>query len=203
MPARATWPHHDVERHAGRPAVTPARGAPTVTQFVTAVWFSTAVDVQSDPTLAFERLLGEHREFSARLEQLAGESNKSVLALESERDQLRRAVTEAQAAAAQFEEVRRGLENRLAEQGRELNDARQEIRGLLKSAESTRAAQQREQERLEQLLSDERQARRLQREAVTAQLATIERLVQEAATPLRREAAEGSSAETTRPAAAA
>lgn len=161
------------------------------------------MDVQSDPSLAFERLLGEHREFSARLEQLAGESNKSVLALESERDQLRRAAAEAQVAAAQFEEVRTGLENRLAEQGRELADARQEIRGLLKTAESTRAAQQQERQRLEQLLADERQARRLQREQLSTQLVTIESLVQEAATLLRREAAEDSQAAMTPPAAAA
>jgi chromosome segregation ATPase len=144
------------------------------------------VDVQSDPTLAFERLLGEHREFSAKLEQLAGESNKSVLALESERDQLRRAVADAKVAAAQFEEVRTGLENRLAEQGRELADARQEIRGLLKTAEATRAAQQQDQEKLARL---------------SAQLDTIERLVREAATPLRDQAAEAP-AEMTRPAAA-
>jgi chromosome segregation ATPase len=161
------------------------------------------VDAQSDPSLAFERLLGEHRDFSARLEQLAGESNKSVLALESERDQLRRAVAEAQVAAAQFEEVRTGLENRLAEQGRELADARQEIRGLLKSAESTRAAQQQERQRLEQLLADERQARRLQREQLSTELATIESLAQEAATLLRREAVEDSQAAMTPPPAAA
>jgi chromosome segregation ATPase len=161
------------------------------------------VDAQSDPSLAFERLLGEHRDFSARLEQLAGESNKSVLALESERDQLRRAVAEAQVAATQFEEVRAGLENRLAEQGRELADARQEIRGLLKSAESTRAAQQQERQRLEQLLADERQARRLQREQLSTELATIESLAQEAATLLRREAVEDSQAAMTPPPAAA
>lgn len=161
------------------------------------------MDAQSDPSLAFERLLGEHRDFSARLEQLAGESNKSVLALESERDQLRRAVAEAQVAAAQFEEVRTGLENRLAEQGRELADARQEIRGLLKSAESTRAAQQQERQRLEQLLADERQARRLQREQLSTELATIESLAQEAATLLRREAVEDSQAAMTPPPAAA
>jgi chromosome segregation ATPase len=161
------------------------------------------VDAQSDPSLAFERLLGEHREFSAKLEQLAGESNKSVLALESERDQLRRAVAEAQVAATQFEEVRAGLENRLAEQGRELADARQEIRGLLKNAESTRAAQQQERQRLEQLLADERQARRLQREQLSTELATIESLAQEAATLLRREAVEDSQAAMTPPPAAA